>query len=158
MATVAAACLLCAGPGAAADIRVTQLIPERDTQPQLARDFKGPVSFSLSLAYSCPGSEDQASVFLSIADTSLTAGLSESPQDVLVKVPVAQLPGIAAAAHCKQPGPRLLTDQVNAFATLLCTADGSGSSRTVTAPLAVWFDCPLEAENEELQPHTLDSD
>jgi hypothetical protein len=158
MATIATAGLLWAASGAGADIRVTQLVPERDAQPQLARDFKGPVSFSLSLAYSCPGSEDQASVFLSIADTSLTAALSNSPQDVLVKVPVAQLPGIAAAAHCKEPGPRLLTAQVNAFATLLCTTDGSGSSSTVTTPLAVWFDCPLDAETEEPSPRSLDSD
>lgn len=138
-----------AGPLAAGDtaaLELTQVIAEPADGPLLTRGLRNPVVFRLQLAYSCPARDDQASVFVSVADTDLAAALAESPRDVIISVPAAQLPGIVAAARCEAPGPRLLREQLHAYATLVCSAAAGRKSQSVAVPLAVWFDCPNDPE------------
>ena len=125
-------------------LRVEQQLGEPGDGTLTSRESEEAVRFRMTVDYSCPEDAASASLFMSVGNEAVAAELTESPQAVIVKVPAGQLTGIRESAKCEMPGARVLEGQAQVFATLSCIAEAQRASRTVAAPLSVWFDCPAE--------------
>ena len=143
---VVAFCVALPSIAAANDVvlRVEQQLGEPADGTLTSRESEEAVRFRVSVDYRCPEDNARASLFMSVGNESVAADLAESPQAVIVKVPAGQLTGVRESAKCEVPGARVLEDQAQVFATLSCVAEEQRASRTVVAPLSVWFDCPGE--------------
>jgi hypothetical protein len=127
-------------------LNLSQTLKEPGYGPITAAASKAPVRFELLVDFLCPGEAAAAELFISIADEALFSPLNSSPQAVVLSVPAQQLDGLREAARCEVAGPRLLTEQAQAFATLSCRATEGATSLTIRTPLNVWFDCPPAPE------------
>jgi hypothetical protein len=139
------ACLLALSSPAAAngvELRVEQQLGKPEDGTVTSPVSEEAVRFRMTVDYFCPADEAVASLFLSVGNEAVAAVLSESPQPVIVKVPAGQLAGVRESARCEAPGPQLLDEQAQVFATLSCVAGDERANRTVVAPLSLWFDCP----------------
>lgn len=127
-------------------LTLSQALQEPGDGPITSAASQAPVRFELLVDFYCPGEVTAAELFVSISDEALFSPLNSSPQIVMLSVPAQQLAGLREAARCDVAGPRLLTEQAQAFATLNCKSAESATSRTIRTPLNVWFDCPPPPE------------
>jgi len=110
------------------------------------------VTLQLSARFDCGADDATASLFVSVAETSVALPVAKSPQPVTLQLPEPQLRGVRESLACPGLGPHLLRDQITAFATVICRGpEGAEHSTTVNRPLSLWVDClepPAEADDE----------
>ncbi len=107
--------------------------------PLISKDGK-PAQFHLMASYSCPRQSIRKRLFLSIADASLDAKLSVSPQELMLTVPAPQLAGILQTMSCPA-GVERAKRQVQAYATLSCLQESTARHYSVAQPLTVSVVC-----------------
>ncbi len=116
-------------------------IPKANADPNpLVSGASDPIRFHLMVSYSCPQNSAQNRLFVSVADASLSARLTTSPQELILTVPAPQLAGLLQTSSCPA-GVELTKRQVLAYATLSCEQESGTRHHNVSQPLAVSVVC-----------------
>lgn len=111
------------------------------------------MTLRLQATFDCGLPDSEAGLFVSVANSAVTAKGAKSPQPVVLTLPEGQLRGVRESLTCPGTGPHLFRAQLTAFATLICrTTDGTETSTTVNRALDLWVDCPAMPEPEEEEP------
>jgi hypothetical protein len=143
-------------PSAAADnpqLELAQVIAQPDGETLLPVDGPSSLKIRLEARFECGDPDAQAGLFVSVADSVVSAPRVISPQAIQLTIPPQQLRGIRESLACARPGEQLLRDQLTAFGTLTCrSADGTAQTSTISQSLDVWADCGDQAAPAQPRP------
>jgi len=123
-----------------------ELLPPDSGRLPAAGDSAG-MTLRMKAVFDCATPDAEARLFVSVANTAVTANAAKSPQPVVLKLPAGELRGVQESLACPGLGPHLLRAQLTAYATLICrAADGTESAATVNRPVDLWVECVEPAE------------
>ncbi|MGI9330878.1 MAG: hypothetical protein ACR2QB_09210 [Gammaproteobacteria bacterium] len=140
-------------PSAAADtprLELAQVIAQPDDETLLLVDGSASLKIRLEARFECGDPDAVAGLFVSVADSVVSAPQVISPQAVQLTIPPQQTRGVRESLACPRPGTQLLRDQLTAFGTLTCrNSDGRARTATISQSLDVWADCGNQAAPAE---------
>jgi len=134
-------------------LQLAQVIAQPDGETLLPVEGSISLKIELEARFDCGDPDAEAGLFVSVADSVVSAPRVNSPQAVQLTIPPQQLRGIQESMACAKPGAQLLREQLTAFGTLTCrNTEGAAQTATISQSLDIWADCGDQAAPAEPRP------